>query len=89
MVWNAMLAIGRLGMSSHAVNASLLFTGNVYLCSTYKRYSTTLLMMDIVSSFSRQELLMTPTKNVISAVKRPSAFFIIALIVNSMWILIA
>jgi hypothetical protein len=89
MVWNAMLAISCMLVATHAANASLIFTRNVYMCSRQKRYSTTHLMMDIVLSFSQPELLITPIPNVIYAVKTPNAFFIIALIANSIWTLVA
>jgi hypothetical protein len=46
-------------------------------------------MMGIVLNFSQPELLFTPTQNAISAVKTPNTFFIIAMIVKSIWTLIA
>ena len=49
----------------------------------------TLLMMDIVLSFSQLALLITRTQSATFAVKTLSAFFIVAPFANLMWILIA
>ncbi|KAL9830295.1 putative chromatin regulator PHD family [Arabidopsis thaliana] len=40
-------------------------------------------------NFSQPELLFTTTQNVISAVKTPNTFFIIVMIVKSIWTMIA